>query len=88
MRFYLDESFSDKIVVAARRLGVDVTSSHATGNDGWPDDIRLHAGILLLPRSLPPTRDNFAASARALQDHSKQHLHEDYHHVGWLYPAA
>jgi len=36
MRFYLDESLSDEIAVVARRLGVDVTSSHAVGNDGLP----------------------------------------------------
>lgn len=98
MRFYLDESLSDDIAAAAPRLGVDVTSSHAAGNDGLPDDVQLmyatetgrcivttnyahfidlawdyaerersHSGILLVPRSLTPTRDNFGAIARALR---------------------
>ena len=97
MRFYLDESLSDDIAVTARRLGLDVSSSHAAGNDGTPDDVQLayaaresrcivttnyahfielareyaeqaqpHAGILLLPRSLPPVRGNVGAIARAL----------------------
>src|SRR5437764_1396325 len=104
MRFYLDESLSDELAIAARRFGVDVTSSHAVGNDGLPDDVQLayairearcivtanyahfselaweyaeraelHAGILLLPRSLPPARDNFGALARALRSYSEQH---------------
>ena len=118
MRFYLDESLSDEIAVAARRLGIDVTSSHAVGNDGGPDDVQLayatragrcivttnyahfsdlarayaergelHAGILLLPRSLPPVRDNFGAIARALHHYGQQHADEIYPHVDWLYPV-
>lgn len=118
MRFYLDESLSDEIAVAARRLGIDVTSSHAAGNDGTPDDVQLayaarlgrcivtmnyahfielareyaerdlvHAGILLLPRSLPPVRHNVGSIARALQRYAAQHPDDTYPYADWLYPA-
>jgi predicted nuclease of predicted toxin-antitoxin system len=116
MRFHLDESLSDEIARTARRLGVDVASSHEAGNDGLRDDAQLayaaresrcivttnyadfselawkyaegnllHAGILLLPRSLLPSRENVGAIARALQQYNEQYLDEVYHHTGWLH---
>ena len=41
MRGYLDEHLAEEIAVLAQRLGLDVLSSHAVGNDGKPDDVQL-----------------------------------------------
>ncbi|HZU76103.1 MAG TPA: DUF5615 family PIN-like protein [Dehalococcoidia bacterium] len=38
MRFYLDEDLSGTIAPLARSRGLDVTSSHELGRDGYPDE--------------------------------------------------
>jgi len=75
MRFYLDDDVeSHRILVAARRLGVDVTSSAECGNRGKPDDLQLGAaaemGRAVVTRNYPDFDRLTREAATAGRPHS------------------
>jgi hypothetical protein len=51
----------------------------------YDEQVTLHAGILLLARSLLP--NNFSAIAHALARYAREHPEDVYHHTDWLHPA-
>ncbi|MGE0542964.1 MAG: DUF5615 family PIN-like protein [Dehalococcoidia bacterium] len=102
MKFHLDEDQSPRTARAARRYGLDVTSSHELGLDRVSDEEQLlhagregrclvakngsdfialtdafeaeqlpHAGVLIVPHSMP--NDAYARIARAMASY-----HADY----------
>jgi hypothetical protein len=69
MRFFLDEDHSDAIAKIARRRGVDMTSSHEVGRDGWTDPLQLRQageeGRCVITR-------NYDYFTRFTREHEKQ----------------
>jgi hypothetical protein len=55
VRFYLDENLAEGIAAAARRLGVDVVGSQATGMNGTDDASQLAFAVQKVAVSSPLT---------------------------------
>lgn len=73
MQFYLDEHFSDDIIVIARNLNVALTGSHLHRNDGKTDDYQLlyaaAHGYCIVTRD----REDFIALAKTFAHDGRTH---------------